>query len=217
MKNVLTALAIGMVSVACASGGGGIRVGGPPAGSGASAPPAGATVQALYEAGRDDEVISRAAGTGVQPEEVWFGAQSLLRMGLRGEATEQFRRLRDTAASAPFRRAAEIALARLSGQPDALQVAQAGAAEFPNDPYVQFEVGVTSALQGDQTAAAQAFDAALNADPSFAYAYYYAGLAYERLNRPDLTVTRFESFIRLAPSAPERPQVESVLRTARGR
>jgi tetratricopeptide (TPR) repeat protein len=174
-------------------------------------------VQALYESGRDVDVVSRAAGTGVRSEEVWFAAQSLLRMGQRGEAGEQFRRLRDTAESDAFKRAAEVALARLGGQPDAMQTAQAAAAEFPNDPYVQFESGITSSLQGDPTRASQAFDAALNASPMFAYAYYYSGLAYDKLNRADLMVTRLETFMRLAPSAPERPQVESVVRAARAR
>jgi len=209
----ITSIVIALLISACASGGGGVRINQPPLGA---APP-GSSVQALYEAGRDDEVIGRTAATGVRSEDVWFGAQSMLRMGQRGEALEQFRRLRDTAESEAFKRAGEVALARLGGQPEAMQIAQAAASEFPSDPYVQFEVGVTSALQRDDNAAAQAFDAALNASPGFAYAHYYAGLAYDRLNRPDVMVTRFESFIRLAPSAPERSQVESVLRTARSR
>jgi tetratricopeptide (TPR) repeat protein len=179
-------------------------------------PPASASVQALYESGRDDEVVSRTASAAVSSEDVWFGAQSLLRVGQQAQAQDQFRRLRDTASSAGLRKAAEVALARVNGQPDAGAVARAASGEFARDPYVQFEAGVTMALEGDNAGAVQAFDAALNADQALAYAYYQSGLAYNRLNRPDLTVARFEAFVRLAPSAPERAQVDSVLRAARG-
>jgi tetratricopeptide (TPR) repeat protein len=185
----------------------------------ASAAPAAptASVQALFESGRDDEVVNRVASTGARPEEIWFGAQSLLRMGQRDEAVQEFQRLRNAAGSDAFQRAADVAIARLGGGADALAVAQAAAAAFPADPYVQFEAGITLALRGDNAAAAQAFDAAINASPTFAYAYYQAGLAYSRIERLDMTVARFEAFERLAPSAPERPQVDSILRTARGR
>jgi tetratricopeptide (TPR) repeat protein len=66
-------------------------------------------------------------------------------------------------------------------------------------------------------AAAAAFDQCISVNPADAYTYYRAGLAYYEINRADLMVTRFESFVRLAPDAPERPEVESILRTARGR
>lgn len=201
-----------LLVAACASGGGPVRVNQP-----LGATPPASSVQALFESGRDDEAASRAAAPAVSSEDVWYGAQSLLRMGQRAEAIQQFTRLRDTAASPAFRRAAEIGLARINEQPDAVGLAQAGAAEFPTEAHVQFEAGITLALQGDMAAAARAFDAAINASPMLAYAYYQAGIAYSRLDRADLTVSRFEAFVRLAPSAPERPQVEGILRTARGR
>ena len=211
MRPLTTLIVTAVVLSGCASGGGSVRVNQPTA-----APPS-ASIQALYEAGRDVEAVSRAASPAVRSEEIWFGAQSLLRMGQRAEASEQFRRLAETADSDGFKRAAEVARARLGGQPDALQVAQAAAAEYPSDAFVQFEAGMTMALQGDVGAGAQAFDAATSASPAFAYAYYQAGLAHSRLDRPDLTIARFETFIRLAPSAPERSQVETILRTARSR
>jgi hypothetical protein len=59
--------------------------------------------------------------------------------------------------------------------------------------------------------------AARQADPRFAYGYYNAGLTYDRINRPDLAIARLEMFVRLAPGAPERPEVTSILQTVRGR
>ena len=50
-----------------------------------------------------------------------------------------------------------------------------------------------------------------------AYAHYYAGLSYYQAERIDLMAAFFESFLKLAPDAPERAQVESIMRTIRGR
>ena len=66
-------------------------------------------------------------------------------------------------------------------------------------------------------AAADAFDRVTQADPRFAYGYYNGGLAYDRLNRTDLAIPRLEMFVRLAPDAPERPEVTSILQTVRAR
>ncbi len=197
---------------ACASGGGAIRVS-PPRGT----TPASSFVQALYESGQDDEVVTRTTTRPVASDEVWFGAQSLLRTGRRTEASTQFQRLRDTADTDGFRRAAEVALARIENQPNAVEVARSAADTFPSDAFVLFEAGVTLAMLSDVGAAAQIFDAAIAVAPMFAHAYYQAGLAYSRGDRPDLTIARFETFVRLAPSAPERPQVDTILRAARGR
>lgn len=78
------------------------------------------------------------------------------------------------------------------------------------------DAGMTAFERKAFAAAAESFDLCINADPNRAYAYYYAGLAYYELDRVDLMVARFETFVRLAPDAPERPQVESILKTTRG-
>ena len=64
--------------------------------------------------------------------------------------------------------------------------------------------------------AAEAFDRAIAANPTHAYAYYYGGRAYSEQGQTALMADRFEMFLKLAPNAPERPAVESVLRTVRG-
>jgi Flp pilus assembly protein TadD len=76
---------------------------------------------------------------------------------------------------------------------------------------------LADAIRGDFNAAVQAFERAIEARPRFAYAHYQAGLAYDRIGRADLLAARFETFLRLAPEAPERAAVEGILRTIRGR
>ena len=49
--------------------------------------------------------------------------------------------------------------------------------------------------------------------PDFAYAHYYAGMAYNGMKRPDKMLTHFEIFLKMKPDAPEARKVRSVLRT----
>jgi hypothetical protein len=53
--------------------------------------------------------------------------------------------------------------------------------------------------------------------PTFAYAHYNAGMAWYQARRLDKMATHFETFIRLAPGAPERPAVEQLMRSIRRR
>lgn len=39
-------------------------------------------------------------------------------------------------------------------------------------------------------------------DPTFAYAHYYAGLAYSKVRRADRMAAHFEVFLKLVPKAP---------------
>jgi tetratricopeptide (TPR) repeat protein len=64
--------------------------------------------------------------------------------------------------------------------------------------------------------AAAEFQKASDIDPNWAYAHYYAGIAYSKIKRADLTASHFQAFLRLAPQAPERGEVQSILRTLGG-
>ena len=48
---------------------------------------------------------------------------------------------------------------------------------------------------------------------NWAYAHFYAGLAYSKARRIDLTAQHFQTFLRLAPQAAERGEVQSIIRT----
>jgi tetratricopeptide (TPR) repeat protein len=186
----------------------------------AERPPSDELVQEWYESGRYDEVVSRvttAAAAGVGPEALWLAAHSNLRLGRSDEAAALFRRLPAAAADPAWQVTSQLALATLEGNPEAAAQARQAASAFSDNPFVQYELGLASARAGDFAGAAQAFDRSIAADPTFAYAYYYAGLAYDRLRRADVMANRFDTFLRLAPRAPERPEVDSVLRTVRAR
>ena len=58
-----------------------------------------------------------------------------------------------------------------------------------------------------------AFTRAVELKPDFAYAHYYAALAYQRQRQLSKTAEHFDAFLRLAPDAPERSAVLAILRT----
>lgn len=202
-------LTIPMIA-ACASSQGRTEVARP-----ASVPPS-STIQALYESGEDREIVNRVKNslpTAVTGADRWFAAQSQLRLGLRNDAINDLAALTQTDADPAVQVAARLAIARLTNDEATLGQARTAAGAYPESLFVQYELGLSYAVRNDFASAARIFDVCIAAAPTFAYAYYQSALAYQRLDRPDIMANRFDRFVRLAPNAPERPEVESVLRT----
>jgi tetratricopeptide (TPR) repeat protein len=207
-----------IVAVACVGGGSTRRPVATPGPVPATVPAAGPrSVQGLYESGRYQDVLNSVAAGDENARALWFAAQSSLRLGQRDEAARQFARLAEIGGSPASQVVSDLALALLRNDPEEIDRAREAAAVFPSDPFVQYELGLAHARRNDMAAAAQAFDRATQADPRFAYAYYGSGLVWDKLDRADLTIARLEMFERLAPDAPERPEVASILQTVRGR
>jgi len=138
------------------------------------------------------------------------------------------RQRRDADASSAFRKAADLARAR--GGADAayyLGVAQQrlkqyddaiatlGGAQAPQPALIPYQIGVTRAFQENWPAAAEQLSNAINQDSGLAYAYYYRGLAQDKLGRKDLLVNDLERFLALAPNAPEADRARAVLRAVK--
>ena len=175
-----------------------------------------ASFQALYESGEDREIVNRMAARApdaATPADRWFAAQSKLRLGLRDDALSDLTALIQTQDDAAMQVAAQLAIGRLTNDETALGEARAKAGAYPTNVFVQYELGVSYAVASDFQSAARAFDLCIGTAPMFAYAYYQSALTYQRLNRPDVMANRLDRFARLAPNAPERPQVDSILRT----
>jgi tetratricopeptide (TPR) repeat protein len=75
--------------------------------------------------------------------------------------------------------------------------------------------GIVKASRQDFAGSAADLEKAIQLEPSNPYSYYYAGMSYSRLKRPDKMVNHFQTFLRLAPKAPEAPKVQSLLRSVR--
>jgi tetratricopeptide (TPR) repeat protein len=172
----------------------------------------------LYEAGRYQDVVSRVSAMppdAASPRELWFAGQSYVSLGQQAEAQATFERLQ-TSGDDAWRATARLAAATVSGDGAAIDAARGAAAAHPGHPFAQYQLGVALMRQGALADAAAALDRSAAADPTLAYAYYYAGLAYQKLNRPDVMANRFDTFLRLAPNAPQRPEVQAIMTTLRG-
>ena len=69
----------------------------------------------------------------------------------------------------------------------------------------------------NQQQAAEAFAKAAELNPQVACAHYDAGMAFYKIKRVDRMAVYFENFVKLAPNAPEKAAVQSIMRTVRGR
>lgn len=209
----------GAIAATTACGGGRTAPRTAPAQPSTSVPVADSSVQGLYESGRYAEVVSRvsAAAPAVDPEALWLAAHSYLRLNQRDQPARRLQELSASSSNPAWQVTSDLALAGIDGSADAIDRARQAAGAFPMIWFVQYELGLADARRGDFTSAVQAFERAIEGRPRFAYAHYQAGLAYDRISRADQMATRFETFLRLAPDAPEVPAVEGILRTIRGR
>ena len=100
---------------------------------------------------------------------------------------------------------------------DAASAARRAVAADGNSAQARFQLGLVESARNNQQQAADAFAKATELDPQMAYAHYEAGMAFYRAKKVDRMAVYFENFLRLAPNAPERPAVQSIMKTIRGR
>jgi tetratricopeptide (TPR) repeat protein len=176
--------------------------------------------QRLFEAGdyeaalgalndRDEARSDPAAG--------FLALQIDLKLGRLDDARVELERLGDGHGEV-WAFVADSAGALLDGQTERAVETAARAADIgPDHFFAHYQLGLARAEAGAWAGAAASFARAAEIDGAFAYAHYYAGLSYSRVKQTDRMAAHFESFVRLAPMAPERLGVESIMRTLRGR
>ena len=174
-------------------------------------------VQKLFEAGQYQRVVE-AAQPGGDPAVLYTAAQSHQKLGETDRALETYKMLAGRAEGDAWH------YVGLSGQQlmqDQLSTAVESAGRAvqvaPNMAAAHYQLGLVLAKGQEWPAAAAEFDKVTELSPSNAYAHYYGGLMHYRANRPDRMAIHFEQFLKLAPEAPERPEVMQIMRTVRGR
>jgi tetratricopeptide (TPR) repeat protein len=176
-----------------------------------------ADVRQQFNAGRYQDVVRAAEGAGGDSRLQFLAAQSYTKLNDNDGARRVYARLAgsgDPTWSAIGRSGEQAVSNQLDAALDsANQAVGAGGAV----PEAHFQRGLVLMARKDYGEAGSAFTKASQLDPNFAQAYYNAGLAYYRAKRIDLMTSNFEAFVKLAPDAPERPELESILRTVRGR
>lgn len=172
-------------------------------------------VRKLYDSGQYQQVIAAAAGPAVDPRVTYIRAQShqkLLQVNEAHEAYEQLAARPETEGDA-WRDIGRSALALMAlDAATALAASNQAVARNPLLPEAHYQRGLALSAAQDMAGAAEAFQKASDLDPTWAYPHYYAGLAYSKVKRIDLTAQHFQTFLRLAPQAPERLEVQSIMK-----
>ena len=169
----------------------------------------------LFEAGQYQAVVERT------PADSPAGAQYLkglayLKLNQADQAKESFGRL--AGGGDAWKSVGQSATAMAEGNSDAaLEAAQSAVGQNAELAEAQYQLGMVLEAKKEHAAAAAAFVKATQANPSMAYAHYHAGLNFYEAKQVAQMAVYFENFLKLAPNAPERPAVESIMRTVRGR
>ena len=129
------------------------------------------------------------------------------------------------AADSAFRKAAEVAggdnyhlgvaRARLRQYDEAVAALERARGADPGNPLIPYQIGFTRLLQEQHQPAFDQLTKAIEMDSGLAYAYYYRGLAADKLKRTDVLINDMEQFLKLAPNAPEAAVAKAVLRAVK--
>jgi len=169
----------------------------------------------LFEAGKYQVVVEQTAGDG-SPDAQYLKGLAHRKLDQNDQAKDAFQHLVE--AGDEWQAVGESAIALTDGDLDhALEAAERAVERNTGLAQAQYQLGLVLDVRGDNAAAAAAFAKAAEANPQMAYAHYYAGMNFYKAKRVDRMAVYFENFLKLAPNAPERPAVESIMRTVRGR
>jgi tetratricopeptide (TPR) repeat protein len=178
-----------------------------------------ATPQRLFESGKFQEAIDAVkAQPEAPPDQTYLRALAHRKLSQNEEAKQAFGALAAAPEGTVWREIGQSGTALVDGNLDGAQAAAAKAVEVDgNSAPARYLLGVVESARDNQAQAADAFARAAELDPQMAYAHYEAGMAFYKVKRVDQMAVYFENFLKLAPDAPEKPAVQSIMRTVRGR
>ena len=168
-------------------------------------------VQRLFQSGSYEQAADAARGG--DAASTYIAAQSLIKLERADQAAAEFARLRETDQPA-WRLVAESGEALIGNDTGrAVDLARKAVDADEGNPFAHYQLGLSAAKATDWGTAVAGFTKAVQLKPDFAYAHYYAALAYQRQRQLPKTAEHFDAFLRLAPDAPERSAVIAILRT----
>lgn len=174
-------------------------------------------VRRMFEAGQYQQVVE-AAPPDAPPAVLFTAAQSQLKLGASDQAREVYRVLAERPEEDPWHFIGVSGQQLIDDQADAAAESAERAISMDDGlAEAHYQRGLALAKKQDWRNAAAEFDRVSELNPSSAYAHYYGGLTHYRAGRPDRMANHFEQFLKLAPDAPERPEVLQIMKTVRGR
>jgi tetratricopeptide (TPR) repeat protein len=179
--------------------------------------PAQDSPQKLFESGKYQEAIDNVKGRSDAPQEdVYLRALAHRKLNQNDDAKEAFQALER--GDGAWKEIGKSGVALIDGnQDEAAEAAKKAVDADGNNAQARYQLGLVESARNNQQEAADAFAKAAELNPQMAYAHYEAGMAFYKAKKVDRMAVYFENFLRIAPNAPERPAVQSIMRTVRGR
>ncbi|MEZ5419487.1 MAG: tetratricopeptide repeat protein [Vicinamibacterales bacterium] len=178
------------------------------------------TPQSLFERGAYSEVTERvqaerAAGQN-DPVSAYLAGLAFDKLNRHQDARTEFARLTE-GGDETWHAIGQSAIALLDNALDEAVNEGRRARDLSGESgYANFQLGLALLRQNAFDEASQALDRAAELMPQFAYAHYHAGVAHQREKRFSRMAEHFQIFLKLAPDAPERRQVQLALSALRG-
>jgi tetratricopeptide (TPR) repeat protein len=163
----------------------------------------------------------KADPTSVQAR--YYLGLSLLQQGKSGDALNEFKKVHGdllrwdqwTRPTIPNEYQIQLALARanmaLKLYDEAGRNLQLARIEDAGSSEVYLHYGVYYSDQKNYAEAIKALEKAISLDPKNAYAHYYIGMAYSESGQTGKMAAPFQTFLKLAPEAPEAAKVRSMI------
>jgi len=176
--------------------------------------------QRLYERGAFDETVQRvtterAAGNN-DLVSTYLAGQALLKLDRDNDARAEFARLANSD-NQTWQAVGKSAIGLLDNALDEAATEGRRARDLSGESgFAYYQLGLVLIKRSEFDEAAQVLDRAAELMPEFAYAHYNAGVAHQRAKRFTKMAERFQTFLKLAPDAPERRQVQLALNALRG-
>ena len=178
------------------------------------------SAQRLLERGAYAEAVQRVdterqAGND-DPTSTYLAGQALLKLDRRQDARTEFAKL-SGGDNETWAAIGQSSIALLDNNLDeAVNAGRHGREVNGELGFTHYQLGLALIRQNQFDEAAQVLDRAAELMPEFAYAHYNAGVAHQRAKRFNQMAEHFQTFLRLAPDAPERRQVQLALNSLRG-
>ena len=177
------------------------------------------SAQKLFESGKYQDAVDKVKAQADAPQDqVYLRALAHRKLDQNDDAKQAFGALASAGDESAWGQIGKSGTALVDGNQDDAEAAAKKAVSFDeNLAQARYQLGLVESARNKQAEAAEAFAKAAELDPQMAYAHYEAGMAFYKAKRVDRMAVYFENFLKLAPNAPEKPAVQSIMRTVRGR
>ena len=178
------------------------------------------SAQKLFERGAYDETVQRVnteRGAGNDdPAAAYLAGLAYEKMGRGQDARAEYARLTGSD-NETWHAIGQSAVALLDGAVDEAVNEGRHARDLSGENgWAFYQLGLAHLKKNEFNDASQALDRAAELRQEFAYAHYYAGIAHQREKRFNQMAEHFQAFLKLAPDAPEKKQVQLALSSLRG-